>query len=79
MLLPILQVANVTLSCKWYEILMLHNPDWSAIFAPKGVFLREGELIRRTNYSRTLAAIASEGAGALYHVCYFIVRLLSIC
>jgi len=48
---------------------MLSNPDWSAVFAPRGVLLREGELIKRTNYSRTLATIASEGASALYKVC----------
>ena len=35
----------------------------------RGVLLREGELIKRTNYSRTLATIASEGASALYKVC----------
>lgn len=47
---------------------MLNHPDWSNIFAPQGVFLKEGELIRRTNYSRTLAQIAEEGADAFYTV-----------
>ena len=47
---------------------MLNNPDWREIFAPRGVFLREGELIRRTNYSRTLAAVATGGAEAFYSV-----------
>jgi gamma-glutamyltranspeptidase / glutathione hydrolase / leukotriene-C4 hydrolase len=47
---------------------MLGNPDWSAIFAPRGRFLREGEIIRRKNYSRTLAAIASHGPDAFYTV-----------
>jgi len=50
---------------------MLNNPDWSAIFAPQGKFLCEGEMMRRTNLSRTLAAIAQEGADALYHVLVF--------
>lgn len=47
---------------------MLEDPNWSSIFAPHGVLLREGELIRRTNYSRTLAAVATGGADALYKV-----------
>jgi gamma-glutamyltranspeptidase / glutathione hydrolase / leukotriene-C4 hydrolase len=53
---------------QWFPDLMLNNPDWSAIFAPQGRFLREGEIIRRTNLSRTLASIAQEGADALYQV-----------
>jgi hypothetical protein len=51
---------------QWFPDLMLNNPDWGAIFAPQGMFLREGEMIRRTNLSRTLASIAQEGADALY-------------
>ncbi|KAK0485936.1 gamma-glutamyltranspeptidase [Armillaria novae-zelandiae] len=50
----------------WFADLMLGNPDWRGIFAPNGVFLKEGEIIRRTNYSRTLATIATEGADAFY-------------
>lgn len=50
----------------WFADLMLGNPDWRDIFAPNGVFLKEGEIIRRTNYSRTLATIATEGADAFY-------------
>jgi gamma-glutamyltranspeptidase/glutathione hydrolase/leukotriene-C4 hydrolase len=53
---------------KWFPELMLGNPDWSAVFAPRGRFLREGEVVRRTNYSRTLATIASEGPDAFYKV-----------
>lgn len=48
---------------------MLNNPDWSAIFAPNGRFLQEGERIRRTNLSRTLSMIAEHGADAFYKVC----------
>jgi len=50
----------------WYSALMLNNPDWSAIFAPDGYLLREGDIIRRTNLSRTLAMIARDGASAFY-------------
>ncbi|KAG6842084.1 hypothetical protein C0991_002738 [Blastosporella zonata] len=50
----------------WYSELMLNNPDWSAIFAPKGVLLREGEVIRRANLARTLAMIAKEGSSVFY-------------
>ncbi|KAJ7072338.1 gamma-glutamyltranspeptidase [Mycena amicta] len=50
----------------WFPTLMLGDPDWSAVFAPSGIFLRKGEVIRRTNYSRTLATIASEGPDAFY-------------
>ncbi|EEB97620.1 hypothetical protein MPER_03026, partial [Moniliophthora perniciosa FA553] len=46
--------------------LMLKNPDWTPVFAPGGVFLKENEILRRTNYSRTLLAIANEGADAFY-------------
>ncbi|KAF8586715.1 gamma-glutamyltranspeptidase [Ramaria rubella] len=46
--------------------LMLGNPDWSAIFAPHGYVLRQGDLIRRMNLARTLHTIAEEGAEAFY-------------
>ncbi|KAJ7178528.1 gamma-glutamyltranspeptidase [Mycena crocata] len=50
----------------WFPNLMLENPDWSAVFAPGGRFLREGEVIKRSNLSRTLAMIASDGPDAFY-------------
>ncbi|THH27848.1 hypothetical protein EUX98_g6344 [Antrodiella citrinella] len=46
--------------------LMLNSPDWKAIFAPEGRLLQEGELVHRTNYSRTLSVIASQGADGFY-------------
>ncbi|KAG1900607.1 gamma-glutamyltranspeptidase [Suillus fuscotomentosus] len=46
--------------------LILPKEDWRAIFAPEGRMLFEGETIRRTNYSRTLATIASEGPNVFY-------------
>lgn len=45
------------------------DEDWRAIFAPEGRLLLQGETIRRTNYSRTLASIASDGPDAFYRVC----------
>ncbi|EDR01952.1 uncharacterized protein LACBIDRAFT_310211 [Laccaria bicolor S238N-H82] len=45
----------------WYPDLMLKNPEWSAIFAPTGKVLRQGEVIHRMNLSLTLAMIANEG------------------
>lgn len=41
---------------------------WTEIFAPNGTILKEGEIIRRENYSRTLAAIAEGGADVFYRV-----------
>lgn len=50
----------------WFKDLMLNNPDWSAVFAPNGVFLKEGEMIRRRNLAQTLRIIADHGADAFY-------------
>lgn len=63
---------------QWFPSLMLGNPDWSAIFAPGGAFLREGDVIKRTNYSRTLATIASEGPDAFYKVPFRIFSAVSL-
>ena len=46
--------------------MFLHNPDWSPIFAPDGVILSEGDIIRNVNLSRTLGLIAEQGADAFY-------------
>jgi gamma-glutamyltranspeptidase/glutathione hydrolase/leukotriene-C4 hydrolase len=46
---------------------LLHNPDWSHIFAPNGILLKEGDTIQRVNLSRTLSLIAERGPGAFYH------------
>jgi hypothetical protein len=53
----------------------LRDPDWYHIFAPYGLPLRKGQNIKRTNYSRTLAKIASEGSKAFYEVQNCIIRL----
>ncbi|KAJ3763591.1 nucleophile aminohydrolase [Lentinula raphanica] len=50
----------------FYPDLMLNDPDWSPIFAPHGVMLKEGELIQRRNLSRTLYTIASQGPDSFY-------------
>lgn len=47
---------------------MLEDPAWSAVFAPHGALLVEGDWIKRTNLSRTLHTIAVEGAQAFYEV-----------
>jgi gamma-glutamyltranspeptidase/glutathione hydrolase/leukotriene-C4 hydrolase len=51
-----------------YSNLMLHQRDWSAIFAPEGKLLLENQTIRRTNYSHTLEKIAINGSRAFYQV-----------
>jgi len=53
---------------------MLNNPDWSSIFAPQGRLLKEGEIIRSPNLSRTLSVIAEEGPDAFYKVAWLIFR-----
>jgi len=47
----------------------LKDEDWRGMFAPEGRLLLQGETIRRTNYSRTLASIASDGPDTFYSVC----------
>ena len=49
---------------------MTGTQDWGDIFAPDGHILQEGEIIRRTNLSRTLDIIAREGAKGFYQVGY---------
>lgn len=71
--------ANDILSrLQWYTKLMLNNPDWSSIFAPKGRLLKEGEKISRANLSRTLSTISKEGANAFYTVLEYGFKRLSI-
>jgi len=49
-----------------YRSLFLHNPDWSHVFAPNGVLLKEGDTIQHLNLSRTLSVIAEQGPDAFY-------------
>ena len=60
------EIANIR-TPQLFKPLML-QPVWKDIFAPNGELLREGELIRRTALSQTLAAIAKGGADAFYKV-----------
>jgi len=63
----------------WYKDLMLNNSDWKAIFAPGGALLKEGQFIRRTNLSQTLATIADHGADAFYkgHIAESLIRKIN--
>jgi gamma-glutamyltranspeptidase/glutathione hydrolase/leukotriene-C4 hydrolase len=56
------------LACKLpkYRHLILQHPVWRHMFAPDGVFLREGDAIRNANLSRTLGLIAELGADVFY-------------
>ncbi|KAF8993673.1 gamma-glutamyltranspeptidase [Cyathus striatus] len=58
--------AELAKRITWFPDLMLNNPDWSSIFAPAGRFLKEGEIIRRSNLSKTLSTVAQNGADAFY-------------
>ena len=49
----------------YFRPLMLGSKDWMDIFAPFGNILREGDVIQRTNLSRTLSIIAEEGPDAI--------------
>lgn len=51
---------------------MLGQSDWSAIFAPEGKLLVEGDLIVRESFSKTLETIANDGPDAFYKVCHLI-------
>jgi gamma-glutamyltranspeptidase/glutathione hydrolase/leukotriene-C4 hydrolase len=47
---------------------MLDETDWSAMFAPEGRLLKEGEILRREAHARTLERIGKEGADVFYEV-----------
>ncbi|KAJ3160845.1 hypothetical protein HDU86_008205 [Geranomyces michiganensis] len=46
--------------------LMLKNPNFRAVFAPKGVLLKTGDWIKRETYGKALSEIALNGADAFY-------------
>ncbi|EIW83028.1 gamma-glutamyltranspeptidase [Coniophora puteana RWD-64-598 SS2] len=52
---------------KMFAPIMLYNAQFQPVFAPKGKLLVEGDSIKRTNLSRTLAIIAEEGPDAFYN------------
>ncbi|CUA66843.1 gamma-glutamyltranspeptidase [Rhizoctonia solani] len=45
---------------------MENDKDWSPIFAPGGKLLKQGDWIKRENFSYTLSSIANEGPDAFY-------------
>ncbi|KAG8691382.1 hypothetical protein FRC11_004495 [Ceratobasidium sp. 423] len=45
---------------------MENDKDWSPIFAPGGKLLKQGDWIKRANFSYTLSSIANEGPDAFY-------------
>ncbi|KAJ9096809.1 hypothetical protein QFC21_005080 [Naganishia friedmannii] len=45
---------------------MEEKPEWAEVFRPRGAMLVEGDWIRRSNYSKTLAYIARHGIDAFY-------------
>ncbi|KAH7339600.1 gamma-glutamyltranspeptidase [Rhizoctonia solani] len=45
---------------------MENDMDWSPIFAPGGKLLKQGDWIKRQNFSYTLSSIANEGPDAFY-------------
>jgi gamma-glutamyltranspeptidase len=47
---------------------MIDDPDWRAVFVPKGILLGGGDFIQRKSLATTLDVIAKEGAGAFYKV-----------
>ena len=44
------------------------DPIWTSFLAPTGKPLREGDWIKRPNYSKTLERIADEGIEPFYNV-----------
>lgn len=46
--------------------LLLNDPTWSSVFAPKGEILKEGQWIKREALADTLETISKEGADAFY-------------
>ncbi|KAL0581322.1 hypothetical protein V5O48_000698 [Marasmius crinis-equi] len=50
----------------WFADLLLHNPDWSPIFAPEGALLQEYETLRNPKLAESLEKIGHEGADGFY-------------
>ena len=64
----VISPANNEQRAKLFAPAMHNLPDWKALFAPNGCLLKEGDIIRRTALSHTLAKIAEEGPDAFYTV-----------
>ncbi|KAF9364503.1 hypothetical protein BGX34_001333 [Mortierella sp. NVP85] len=46
--------------------MLINDPTWSSVFAPKGEILKEGQWIKRKAFADTLETISKEGADAFY-------------
>lgn len=46
---------------------LIKDPAWAEILAPEGRMLRQGDVIKRTKYARTLQSIAEEGIDSFYN------------
>ena len=53
------------LSTQNYDFLT-EDPVWAEDFAPRGIRVKQGDVMTRKRYARTLEAIANEGADAFY-------------
>ncbi|PKK70474.1 gamma-glutamyltranspeptidase [Rhizophagus irregularis] len=58
--------AELAIKMKWYEKALLETPNLASIYAPNGKLLGEGDLLKRTNFSKTLELIAENGSEVFY-------------
>ncbi|KAJ3879818.1 gamma-glutamyltranspeptidase [Lentinula edodes] len=62
---------------QWFPDLFTKDPDFKEIFAPNGTLLKEGDIIERNNYARTLLEVAEGGAEVFYNGSYITKALVS--
>jgi gamma-glutamyltranspeptidase/glutathione hydrolase/leukotriene-C4 hydrolase len=51
-----------------FKKILEENPNLASIYAPNGKLLGEGDLLKRTNFSKTLELIAENGSEVFYRV-----------
>jgi gamma-glutamyltranspeptidase / glutathione hydrolase / leukotriene-C4 hydrolase len=56
--------------------MILRNPEFRAIFAPNGNLIKQGDLVKRPKFAKTLSLIAEKGAVAFYEVMHNIIIYL---
>jgi gamma-glutamyltranspeptidase / glutathione hydrolase / leukotriene-C4 hydrolase len=54
-----------------FKKILEENPNLASIYAPNGKLLGEGDLLKRTNFSKTLELIAENGSEVFYRVILF--------